>query len=263
MLTNYFRGPLRPRPAWLNVPVSPATPAKPDRAPAVTGPGDTPARTRSRTRASLSTEAIVTTAMQLIEEHGGTGLSVRRLGAALGCDPTAVYRHFPSMDALLLAVGDRLISQALARYEPGEDWRENLRLLANCTYAAYLAHPRVAILVAARVTGGEHETKVIDTVLGELRRAGFAGEQAVRLYRTFGDTVLAFSAVDAEYLASSPESRTADLHRWQEAYGAVDPERYPNLAALAPTVIEHADVHSFELCLDLLIDTFERLAPKG
>ncbi len=217
--------------------------------------------TRTRSGSVLSADLIVDAAMNLVGEHGAAALSVRRLGAALGCDPTAVYRYFASMDALMLAVADRLIGQALANYRPGADWKENLRSLARGTYEAYLAHPRVAIVVASRVTGGENETRIIDLVLGELRAAGFEGEQAVRLYRSFGDFILAFSAVDADFLARPAQEREADARRWQEAYGAVDPAKYPNLAALGPIVVEHAGMSTFESGLTLLLDTFERLAP--
>lgn len=218
--------------------------------------------TRTRSGSVLSADLIVDAAMSLVGEHGASALSVRRLGAALGCDPTAVYRHFASMDALMLAVADRLIGQALASYQPGADWKENLRSLARATYAAYLAHPRVAIVVASRVTGGEHETRIIDLVLGELRAAGFAGEQAVRLYRSFGDFILAFCAIDADYLARPATEREADTRRWQEAYGAVDPAAYPNLAALGPIVVQFAGMSTFESNLALLLDTFEHLAPR-
>ena len=218
--------------------------------------------TRTRSGSVLSADLIVDAAMHLVGEHGAAVLSVRRLGAALGCDPTAVYRYFASMDALMLAVADRLIGKALANYLPGLDWKENLRALARGTYQAYLAHPRVAIAVAARVAGGENETRVIDLVLGELRAAGFEGEQAVRLYRSFGDFVLAFSAVDADYHARPAPEREADTQRWRDAYGAVDAAEYPNLAALGPVVVEHAGMSTFESCLALLLDTFEQLAPR-
>ncbi len=217
--------------------------------------------TRTRSGSVLSAELIVDAAMTLVGAHGAVALSVRGLGAALGCDPTAVYRYFASMDDLMLAVAERLIAQALASYRPTADWKENLRSLARGTYQAYLAHPRVAVVVASRVTGGEHETRIIDEVLGQLRAAGFAGEQAVRLYRSLGDCILAFGAVDADYLARPARERESDARRWRDAYGAADAARYPNLAAFGPAMVEHAGLDTFESVLTLLLDTFERLAP--
>ena len=217
--------------------------------------------TRTRSGSVLSAELIVDAAMTLVGAHGAAALSVRGLGAALGCDPTAVYRYFASMDDLMLAVAERLIAQALASYRPTADWKENLRSLARGTYQAYLAHPRVAVVVASRVTGGEHETRIIDEVLGQLRAAGFEGEQAVRLYRSLGDCILAFGAVDADYLARPARERESDARRWRDAYGAADAARYPNLAAFGPAMVEHAGLDTFESVLTLLLDTFERLAP--
>jgi AcrR family transcriptional regulator len=217
--------------------------------------------TRTRSGSVLSADLIVDAALSLVGAHGAAALSVRRLGAVLGCDPTAVYRYFASMDDLMMAVAERLIAQALAGYRPTADWKENLRSLARGTYQAYLAHPRVAVVVASRVTGGVHETRIIDLVLGQLRAAGFEGEQAVRLYRSLGDCILAFGAVDADYLARPARERESDARRWRDAYGAVDAAEYPNLAALGPLVVEHAGMSTFESVLALLLDTFERLAP--
>jgi AcrR family transcriptional regulator len=219
--------------------------------------------TRTKAGSVLSADVIVDAALALVGEHGAAVLSVRRLGAAIGCDPTAIYRYFASVDELFLAMGDRLIARALDGYQPGEDWKDNLRALATRTYAEYVAHPRVAIAVASRVTGGAHERSVIELVLGQLRRAGFEGEQAVRLYRSLGDFILAFSAVDADFLARPDEVRAADIQRWQDAYGDVDAEQFPHLAAEAPIVLAHAQTNTFELCLDLLLDQIEQLAgPK-
>ena len=82
----------------------------------------------------------------------------------------------------------------------------------------------------------------------------------MRLYRGFGDFILAFSAVDADFLGRPDEVRAADIQRWQDAYGTVDEEELPNLAALAPIVVAHAEMNTFELCLTLMLDRIEQLA---
>lgn len=77
----------------------------------------------------LSQRLIVETALRLVSQHGAEALSVRRLGAALGCDPSSVYRYFRSSDDLLLAVADELIGRAVQGWEPTGDWRTDLRAL--------------------------------------------------------------------------------------------------------------------------------------
>jgi len=107
--------------------------------------------------------------------------------------------------------------------------------------------------------GGTAKYEVKDgTILGS--SVPNTKNSAVRLYRSFGDFILAFSAVDADFLARPDEVRAADVQRWQDAYADVDPEEFPNLAAEAPIVVAHAETNTFALCLELLLDRIEQLA---
>src|SRR5262245_50409787 len=92
---------------------------------------DPPARviaTRRRRRPTksgtvLSPELIVDTAIRMLGRHGDDALSVRRLGAALGADPSSLYRYFRNTDDLILAIADELIGRSLEGFRPSEDWR--------------------------------------------------------------------------------------------------------------------------------------------
>jgi AcrR family transcriptional regulator len=62
-----------------------------------------PATARARARAELTTE-IKTTARRHLAEAGAPGLSLRAVARDLGMVSSAVYRYFPSRDALLTAL---------------------------------------------------------------------------------------------------------------------------------------------------------------
>lgn len=211
-------------------------------------------RTPTKTGVLLSPDLIADTAMRLIAERGGEGLSVRSLGAALGTSPTAIYRHFATMDDLLLELADRLIGLGIEGFEPGPDWRADLLELARRARRVYLDHPRLAMLVAARTTGRPNEARVIELILGILRTAGFDGDQAVRHYRTYGDMVLAFAAADSGFAALPEGLRRADRARWAANHANVDPGTHPNMTALAPALIANADIESFEAAVTLFIE---------
>jgi AcrR family transcriptional regulator len=210
-------------------------------------------RTTTKTGVVLSRDLIEDAAMRLIGEHGGEALSVRRLGAALGASPTAIYRYFATMDELLLELADRLIGIGVEGFEPGPDWQADLLDLARRGHRVYLDHPRLAQLVASRTTGRANEARVIELILGILRRAGFDGSEAVRYYRAYGDLVLAFAATDSGFQALPQELRDADLARWAANHANVDPETHPHLTALAPHLIAHADADTFEAAIELFI----------
>lgn len=75
-------------------------------------------RRPTKTGVVLSEELIVETALRLLKEHGADALTVRRLGLALGADPTALYRYFRDTDDLLLAIADELIGRTLRTWRP-------------------------------------------------------------------------------------------------------------------------------------------------
>ena len=56
-------------------------------------------------REQLSQERIIAAALELVDEHGLEGLSMRALGRRLGVEAMALYHYFPSKAALLEAVG--------------------------------------------------------------------------------------------------------------------------------------------------------------
>ena len=91
--------------------------------------------TRTEQRTELSRERILDAAQTVIERDGDTALTFRRLGSELGADPTAAYRYFRSKDDLLLALGDRLLGEAMdaanAQASPDDGWRESLLTLSH------------------------------------------------------------------------------------------------------------------------------------
>ncbi len=62
-----------------------------------------PGTSRSRAKAARRT-ALVDAAITLFAEHGFTPASLEEIGAAAGVSGPAVYRHFPSKQAVLAAI---------------------------------------------------------------------------------------------------------------------------------------------------------------
>ncbi|MEU9627387.1 helix-turn-helix domain-containing protein [Streptomyces luteogriseus] len=210
-------------------------------------------RRPTRSGVLLSEDLIVQTALRLIGEHGPEALSVRRLGAALGCDPTALYRYFHGTDDLVLAIADRIIGDAMAGFTAGDDWVASLREMALRVRAGYLAHPRAAAMAAHRVTRRRNEIRAVETGIGLLLTAGFPAAEAARLYLAFIDTVLSHAATEAAFHALPPQQREADRRSWREVYQDLDPATHPSLTAVRRELPAMAD-SSFEQAVDLLLE---------
>ncbi|MFI5797819.1 TetR/AcrR family transcriptional regulator [Streptomyces sp. NPDC051677] len=210
-------------------------------------------RRPTRSGVLLSEDLIVETALRLLGEHGPEALSVRRLGTALGCDPSALYRYFHGADDLVLAIADRIIGDAMAGFAPRGDWVADLREMALRVRAGYLAHPRAAAFASYRVTRRENEIRAVETGVSLLLSAGFGPAEATRLYLTFIDTVLSHAAMDAAFHALPRQQREADQRAWREVYHGLDPAAYPALTTVRNEL--HAmENSSFEEAVDLLLE---------
>jgi AcrR family transcriptional regulator len=201
----------------------------------------------------LSHELIVETALRMLAEHGAQGLTARRLGLALGADPSSLYRYFTGMDALVLAIADELTGRALSGWAPSGDWQQDLRSLGLRIHRAYVSHPQAAVLTASRVSGGARVLAADEAVLDVLHGAGFTGQALVRLYHVFIDGCLAFAALDAAALALPPAARAADEGMWLTTYAALPADVYPRIAAAAPLLAARMTRSAYPDALDLLI----------
>ncbi|MBD9733672.1 TetR/AcrR family transcriptional regulator C-terminal domain-containing protein [Streptomyces sp. H28] len=223
-------------------------------------------RRRRPTRSGqvLSEALIVDAALRLLREHGSSGLTARRLGLALDCDPSTLYRYFRGMDDLTLALGDALMGRALRGWRPTGEWRADLRAVGLRIHEAYVSHPQAAVLTASRVSGRANELAADEAVLDVLRSAGFPPAETVRIYHAFIDTTLGFAALDAASLALPGPARRADEEMWHSTYARLPASTHPRIAEVAPLLAARMVTSAYPTALDMLLDSAAaRLGPPG
>jgi TetR/AcrR family transcriptional regulator, tetracycline repressor protein len=128
-------------------------------------------------RSTLTLERIVDAALDLIDRAGLDGLSMRKLGAALGVEAMALYHHVGSKERLLRAVAERLDREIADTLEKPSDWPAALRQMARAYRAVARRHPTAVPLLAQSEAGAKVYFYVvkerlrdagIDPVLGAL-----------------------------------------------------------------------------------------------
>jgi TetR/AcrR family transcriptional regulator, tetracycline repressor protein len=226
-----------------------------------------------RRRRKLSLTAIVSEAIDLVDESGLDALTMRGLARRLGVDPMAVYGYVESRNALLSASVRVLLSSVpVSRPDSNVDWGETAREMARAYRRQVHAHPRWNPLLAQQMASGISELPVMDAVIGVLRQAGFADAGLVEAYNAFVGGVAGFVSIELAEPPPDPELVAAELSE-------VDGSQYPALGPVVHLFVDRAigmrwtGGHerpldsSFDLLLDLLIDGLRdrahRLGPEG
>ena len=216
----------------------------------------TRSRSKAQNRAELSRGRILDAAQTLIEREGDSALTFRRLGAELDADPTAAYRYFRNKDEMLLALGDRLLGEAVgpigAETPADADWRTLMRHAAHGLRNTLVRHPKLASLISVRITQGEHEASGIERSLAALAQTGLPTRDIVGIQRAFADTVLAWSAFSATYAALPAEAKARDAAAWITTYRQLPQDQFPHIHAAGPYLDEFDD--AYDLALDLMFD---------
>ncbi len=102
-------------------------------------------------------ERIAETALKLLEDGGEDGVSMRRVAAAVGITPMAIYHHFADRRALLNFVVDREFTKYSESLEatPRRGTYESQILACMDAYIDYaFAHPRIFDYVFAQSRPG-------------------------------------------------------------------------------------------------------------
>jgi AcrR family transcriptional regulator len=135
----------------------------------------------------LHRAAVVDAAMAILDEYGLGDLTMRRLAAALGVAPGALYWHFPNKQTLLGAVADRIL-EPTDRPGTSDEWSAQIAELAHRMRDALLAHRDGAEVVSATYASRLTTSKNRERLVAAALRAGMSRDEA----ELTGYTVLHF-----------------------------------------------------------------------
>ena len=128
-------------------------------------------------RGTLSREVITQAAIELIDEAGLEGLTMRKLGAALGVDAMAMYGYFDNKAALLDAVVEsQTVRLADLSGTFPADRVEAMLHMAKHYRRVLLDHPNLAPLVASRPLPQQDAPGIIHFGVRMFQQAGFDDE---------------------------------------------------------------------------------------
>ena len=192
-------------------------------------------------RKPLTRDAILEAAIALLDRDGMAGLSMRRLGAALGVEAMSLYHHISSKDALLDGIHERILL-SLEPPAQARSWQAFARHQAHALHRALVAHPHAIPLFATRPAATPAAIARLDRYLEVLLRAGFKPLDALSVVQLVAQLVVGHAmwslAADGMTLAVAAPPHVQQIERVLADW---DPDR------------------ELALGIDALIRGFERL----
>lgn len=114
---------------------------------------------------------VIEHALGVLDAHGLADLTMRRLGAELGVQPSALYHHFANKQTLLAAVADEILARGARPRRPGA-WDDRVAAACDELRDAMLAYRDGAELVATAYSFGLGATAPYDELVTHLADAG-------------------------------------------------------------------------------------------
>jgi AcrR family transcriptional regulator len=214
----------------------------------------------TETRAPLSRERVLETAVTLADRHGLESLSMRKLAEELGVAAMSLYYHVPNKVELL----DGMIDLVFGEIEPPSldlDWKTAMRRRAVSTREALNRHRWAVGQMEGRTTHGPANLRLHNDVLGCLRAAGFSLEMTVHAYSVQDSYIYGFALQETDMTPETSDDFAATAEQQMETYKDVLAD-YPHLVEVVGGHVAKAGYDyatEFLFGLDLILDGLDGL----
>lgn len=222
-------------------------------------------------RETLDRSQIVSAAIELLDEEGLDGLSMRRLGQRLDSAATSMYWHVQSKENLIALASDQVWGE-IPLLDPDEvGWREAAIQLARSTYELGVAHHWLMPAITNALAYGNGMARHQDHSYAIFEAAGFIGTDLDWAVNTLFNFVLGATYQDSQIalLGKSRQEGEDMPQRLREALVKADQivAQFPRLRAraeeqrkantdphAAKSVLEVKPIEALEFGLSVILD---------
>jgi AcrR family transcriptional regulator len=207
-------------------------------------------------RAGLSRGLVLDAAVALVDSDGLDGLSMRKLGAALGVEAMTLYHYVPNKAALLDGLVEWVMqhSATAPALADGLSWDQMLRRYAQTLRATLLSHPGILPLFFTHPAVTPQTLQAVENGLRVLTGAGFELSRALDMINVLSIFVVGHAMAEAD---------TAELNQQNgpgsaAALAQLDVSDLPLVIEAARLAQDADDGNRFLFGLDALLHGFAR-----
>ncbi|MEO3807125.1 TetR/AcrR family transcriptional regulator [Nonomuraea sp. B1E8] len=213
-------------------------------------------------RQGLSLPRIVRAAVELADDEGLAGLSMRKVADRLGFTTMSLYRHVPGRGQLVDLMLDEVLGEHPQPMETG-GWRARLEAVARHAWDIRKRHPWLAEVRGSRHVPGPNAVAHYDYMLSTLAGTALRPSEVIAVVGMVGRFVDAEALVLVETRREERRSGVSEEEWWgsrDSLYERLD--RYPTLSHLWTAGGWDHPEDSFDFGLRRLLDGVEVLIRK-
>lgn len=209
-------------------------------------------------------------ALEIIDQEGLDGLSLRKIAAQTGVSTMSIYRHYRNKSEIEADIVDHVVGASAVTEHDEDDGTAWLHATYTQMREVLCAHPGLlSLLDSASFNApfqGSNALAAIETTLGRLRASGLSPKQAAQLFHMLtaymiGSVVMMDQA--ARHATATRDPDGAEHTRLRRLGLEMVPLRqYPNIAELAPHLAVVWEAGEFGADVTQIVNSFD-VTPKG
>jgi AcrR family transcriptional regulator len=212
---------------------------------------------------AVTPDDIVQAAIQIADEESLQAVTMHAVSATLGFTTMAIYRYFPSKEALLDAIVDAGMGLPPRPAEPRGDWRAEITRWAHAKRAMLCARPWLAELPFVAAPHGPNWLSWLEAVLEALSGTGLGPADMGQMLSVIDGYTR--GASDTAISLARARARGISEEEWAAAVGAdlgraIGDPRFPRFAALLTSPSDGQSrtmEESFDFGLQRVLDGIE------
>ena len=200
-------------------------------------------------KAPLSRDLIISTALEILERDGLSGLSLRRVATALDTGAASLYVYVANLKELHALMLDRALAAVPVTEPGGLPWRDRLKAFLRAYLHVLYERQGLAQLALATIASGPNSLRLWEALLGLLKEGGVEDLSAA-----WGVDLLTLYVTALAAEQSLRRESDQGLGQVKNALSTVSEQQFPLVFALMDVLLSGGGETRGEWALDVIID---------
>lgn len=211
-------------------------------------------------RVTLTRARVLQAALDYVDEHGLDGLTMRKLGAALGVEGTALYNHVQGKDGLLDGMVELVWAETRMRTDTDGAWQDVLQSLARALRETAHRHPEAAHLACSRSVMPTDALRLMADCITRMEQGGFARADAAQAVCAVVGHAYGYALMELMTQSCGPHEQPpeTEAQRIRRVAQVLPPDVSDELFEVGLAVCGCETNANFEAGINLIINGVER-----